>query len=399
LEVWRSHARIRRIKNYKKMEYKEIEEIQQDEVEQWEAEDNAIPEDKSDNHKLRSLRVIKSNHDYNLDYLANSIDKNIQLGPDYQRRSRWSVIQKSRLIESFLMNIPIPPIFLYENDYYEYEVVDGRQRLEAINDFFKDKFRLKGLEFLTHLDGQKFSTLEDENKRLLFRRTITATILLVESNSFDKYDLRMILFNRLNTGGEKLNGQELRNAIYSSRFNDLIFRLSSNSYFKQFWGIPENDERIKNNPLYRNMSDCELVLRFFAIKEAYKGEVEGSMKKLLDETMKKYKEASTETLDSLEDAFTNAISGLYEKFGKEVIVNTGMENPKRARNLYDSMLVAYSIIDTDKIQSKKTVLSNLNLVLNTPEEYETIITKGNSIENIKYRVNKAVEILTSIKLD
>lgn len=382
-----------------KSENQEIEEIQQDEVEQWEAEDSAIPEDKSENHKLRSLRVIKSNHDYNLDYLANSIDKNIQLGPDYQRRSRWSVTQKSRLIESFLMNIPIPPIFLYENDYYEYEVVDGRQRLEAINDFFKDRFKLKGLEFLTHLDGQKFSSLEDENKRLLFRRTITATILLVESNSFDKYDLRMILFNRLNTGGEKLNGQELRNAIYSSRFNDLIFKLSSNSHFKQFWGIPESDERIKNNPLYRNMSDCELVLRFFAIKEAYNGEAEGSMKKLLDDTMKKYKEAPTETLESLEANFTYAISGLYKKFGKDIIINTGMDKPKRARNLYDSMLVAYSIVDGDKIQSKETVLSNLDKVLNTPEEYETIITKGNSIDNIKYRVNKAAEILTASKLD
>ncbi|WP_143525147.1 DUF262 domain-containing protein [Labilibacter marinus] len=373
----------------------ENQEIEEQEVKKWEEEDNSIPEDNSDNHKLKSLRVIKSNQDYNLDYLANSIDKNIQLGPDYQRRSRWSAIQKSRLIESFLMNIPIPPIFLYENDYYEYEVVDGRQRLEAINDFFKDRFKLKGLEFLTHLDGEKFSTLEDENKRLLYRRTITATILLVESNSFDKYDLRMILFNRLNTGGEKLNFQELRNAIYSSRFNDLIFKLSTNQFFRSFWSIPENIEKIKNNPLYRNMSDCELVLRFFAIKEAYYGEVEGSMKKLLDDTMKKYKSANDDELEKFGLDFSSSIQGLFSNIGIESIMNSTLEKPRRARNLYDSMLVAYSITEEDKIQPKETVLNNLKIVLGKPEEYDKIITKGNSIENIKYRVNKAIEILTT----
>lgn len=380
-------------------------EITKDEIQEWQIKDlEADTEQSSSSIDLEALRVIKSNQDYNLDYLITSIDKNIDLGPDYQRRSRWSKNKQSMLIESFLMNIPVPPIFLYEKDYYEYEVIDGRQRLEAINAFIKDEFKLRGLQHLKSLIGKKFSDLSDETQRSLFRRTISATILLVESKAFDKYDLRMILFNRLNTGGEKLNGQELRNAIYASKFNDLVMRLSSNQKFRLLWDIPnpknEDDistkKKLKNNSLYKTMTDCELVLRFFAIREVNDCSItEGSMSSLLDQTMKKRLDISDDELISAEKLFTKALDGLYEKLGKMAIMNTQLDNPRKARNLYDSMLVAYSIIDLDEIESKDIILNNIKNTLSKDDEYEKIITKGNSIENIKYRVNKATDILTS----
>ncbi|GGX19328.1 DUF262 domain-containing protein [Aquimarina muelleri] len=382
------------------------QEITKDDLQEWQAQDlESNTEEQGNSTDLEALRVIKSNQDYNLDYLITSIDKNIDLGPDYQRRSRWSKNKQSMLIESFLMNIPVPPIFLYEKEYYEYEVIDGRQRLEAINSFVKNEFKLKGLQHLKSLIGKKFSDLNDETKRSLFRRTISATILLVESKAFDKYDLRMILFNRLNTGGEKLNGQELRNAIYASRFNDLIMELSSNKHFKFIWDIPiptDDDDtitikKLKNNTLYKTMTDCELVLRFFAIREVQEGIItEGSMSSLLDKTMKsKQHIIDANELESLKKLFIDSVEGLVNRVGKEAIINPILNTPRKARNLYDSMLVAFSYIDLNNLQPKEVILENLRIVLSNEKEYEEIITRGNSIENIKYRVNKAKEILTT----
>lgn len=373
-------------------------------LEEWETQDSETTIPDNEDINLESIRVIKSNQDYNLDYLISSINKNIDLGPEYQRRSRWTKQQKSRLIESFLMNIPVPPIFLYEKDYYQYEVIDGKQRLEAINAFFKDEFKLSDLEYIKGFEDKKFRDLEDEIKRLLFRRTITATILLVESKSFDKYDLRMILFNRLNTGGVKLNGQELRNAIYDSPFNNLIMELSTNSFFRKLWNIPNplegehqhrEEKKLRNNPLYKNMMDCELVLRFFAVREVYEDKVlAGSMKILLDETMKKNKSLNEPALENKRELFISSVEGLIENIGEQAIINPKLANPRKARNLYDSMLVAYSYIDINNLQDRNVVINNINATLNDENEYELIISKGNSIENIKYRVDKAKEILT-----
>lgn len=376
----------------------EEKDIEEKDIEQWEEEDNSAAKELSETKNLRSIRVIRTNQDYNLDNLMRSVKDNINLGPEYQRRSRWTITQQSRLIESFLMNIPVPSIFLYEKDYYEYEVIDGRQRLEALQAFFDNKFKLKNLEFLFDLNGLKFDDFDSEKKRILFRRTVTATILLVESKTFDKYDLRMILFNRLNTGGAKLNGQELRNAIYSGKFNNLISELSENQHFKELWNIPiETDlDKLRNNSLYKTMMDCELVLRFFAIKRVFEVKMDGSMKTILDETMKSHLEDSDEDIESLRKIFEDAVKGLVENIGVDAIVNNKLKYPQRARNLYDSMLVAYSLIDSSTVLDRENVLANIKAALSDDDIYDKVITRGNSIDNIIFRVNKAKEMLTVI---
>ena len=373
-------------------------EIEEQEIENWEEENNSTSDKTTPSKDLKSIRVIRTNQDYNLDNLMRSVNDNINLGPEYQRRSRWNITQKSRLIESFLMNIPVPSIFLYENDLYEYEVIDGRQRLETLQAFFNNKFKLKNLEFLHDLEGLRFKDFDRDSIRSLYRRTVTATILLVESETFDKYDLRMVLFNRLNTGGVKLNGQELRNAIYSGNFNTLISELSNNKYFKELWGIPDSSDgdKFKTNSLYKTMMDCELVLRFFGIKNVYESKVEGSMKVILDETMKQNLSASEDQINDLRRDFEESVEGLVTNIGIEAIINTKLKYPQRARNLYDSMLVAYSIVEMDKILDGSNVIQNLNSVLDDKEFYDKIITKGNSVENIIFRVDKAIEILTQI---
>ncbi len=218
-------------------------EITEAEVEDWfEAEDmppDTPPSEHVDivqRYSEAQLRIVRTTLDLSLHNLRQSLHDStyINISPAYQRRHRWDIKKRSQLIESLLLNIPIPPLFLFENDYNQYEIMDGRQRLEAIKGFLENTYVLRGLEYWPELDGLQFSDLPPTIQRGLLRRTVSAIVLLAETSRPDEseIDVRMALFKRLNTGGVKLNPQELRNALYPSKFNDM---LSSRS---RFWGRP-----------------------------------------------------------------------------------------------------------------------------------------------------------------
>ena len=374
--------------------------------EHWAEEDSETLDAKPVNDpNVTDLRIIRSNIDYNLDFLVQSIDKNIDLGPSFQRRSRWSLLQKSLLIESLIMNLPIPPIFLFEKEYYSYEVVDGRQRLETIKEFLGNRFKLQNLQYYTDYNGKLFNQFDLQTQRMLLRRTISATVLLAESTTYDKANIRMILFDRLNTGGTKLNAQELRNAIFSGPYNDMILELSAHSHFREIWLIPDPTKTIvvaekeklelalKNNPMYRSMIDSELILRFFAIREVVDSDITGSMRELLDKTMRKYINENEGEITRLKTLFTNTLIGLYKIFGKDAFKNPIAKG--KARNIYDALMVGYSRINISELQTAEVIKLNLLKVLQNTDNYEKIITKGNSLENIRFRVEKAEAILTT----
>ena len=133
-----------------------------------------------------ALRVILQRNDFLLPNLIDMLrtHKTLEVSPYYQRRARWDIPRKSRLIESLLVNIPIPPIFLYENDFARYEVMDGQQRVTAILDFFDNQFSLRGLEILNSLSGKRFHELPQEIRAGLERRSLQAIILLKEKYAF-----------------------------------------------------------------------------------------------------------------------------------------------------------------------------------------------------------------------
>ena len=143
-------------------------------------------------------------------------EKRYKLDPEYQRRHRWNNQRKSRLIKSFLMNIPVPPVFLYERDLARFEVMDGRQRLTALAEFYDNKFALEGLEYWPDLDGRTYRQLPTKVRDGIDRRYISSIILLKETASDEKQAslLKKIVFERLNSGGVKLSAQETRNAVY-----------------------------------------------------------------------------------------------------------------------------------------------------------------------------------------
>jgi hypothetical protein len=192
------------------------------------------------------------------------IKDQIDLSPHFQRRGRWDQARQSRFIESIIMNVPIPPVFLGEDEYSQYVVLDGRQRLTAVDEFLKNNFTLKGLKVWDELNGENYDGLKKKKlDRYLIRRFVPAVVILKESSSEVKYDV----FDRLNTGAVMADPMEIRNAVFQGEFIKLIRTLSDNATFRKLWDIPSDDLKRVTNPTYAKMVDLELVLRFFALRE------------------------------------------------------------------------------------------------------------------------------------
>ena len=179
------------------------------------------------------VRIVTEQARYPLDTIKTMIDSGkYKLNPDFQRRHRWSNEKKSRLMESFIMNVPIPPIFLYENEFSHYEVMDGLQRLTAIYDYYNDSYKLEGLKLWGELNGRSYSELPEKVKRGIDRRYISSIILLQESAKSDEeaQKMKQLVFERINSGGVKLEPQETRNALYDGKMNRLCIDLYENKY-------------------------------------------------------------------------------------------------------------------------------------------------------------------------
>jgi hypothetical protein len=245
----------------------------------------------NDKYIAGEVRIVTEQARYPLDTINTMINsKKYELMPEFQRRHRWRDEKKSKLIESFIMNVPIPPVFLYENEFSHYEVMDGLQRITTICEFYSDGFQLTGLSLWPELNGKKYSELPEKIKQGIDRRYLSSIILLQESAKDSKkaQEMKQMVFERINSGGVKLEPQETRNALYNGTMNQLCMELSRNKYLCILFRIPHPDlldngqisidfedtdsdtsdfQKILNsNSLYSSMADVELVLRFFALR-------------------------------------------------------------------------------------------------------------------------------------
>ncbi|MFC4815595.1 DUF262 domain-containing protein [Flavobacterium sp. GCM10023249] len=268
-------------------------------------------------YPLPSIIIMLSSGDY-------------KLNPEFQRRHRWNKTQKSKLIESFIMNVPIPPIFLYEDTYSHYEVMDGLQRLTAIKDFYSDSFELEGLEEWTELNGKKYSQLPTQIKRGIDRRYLSSIILLQETakNEIDALKLKQLVFERINSGGVQLEAQESRNAVYNGPFNELCIKLARYEFLCKTWNIPiQTEEELNNdelseelikNELFSNMGDVELVLRFFANRQrAALIKHTKSLKEYLNYYLKYSNLLPVTTMNEMESLFKETLQFLHELLGEK----------------------------------------------------------------------------------
>jgi len=244
-------------------------------------------------------------------------DKEIIIRPEYQRLFRWSIEQRSRLIESILMGLPIPPIFLIENDDGVLELIDGLQRTSSVLQFLdheainQPELVLDGCDFLKGLQGKTFNTLETVLRLKVKRSPIRATIINKSGDSFVKYEL----FKRLNTGGSLLSAQEIRNC--SSRmvdgggvFYDTIQSLATFSAFvKATSRLPDS--------MIEQRANEELVLRFFALlaaRDKFKGNIEEWLDGFMEDIL--FKRVSFDVAAQAVN-FERTFDIIYTKFGDQ----------------------------------------------------------------------------------
>ncbi len=167
--------------------------------------------------------------------------KDLLLEPDYQRNYVWDNRKASLLVESILLNVPIPVIYVAEDEESRWSVVDGLQRLNSLLRFFSNEFRLTGLEVLAELDRFQYTELNPKASRILNNGIIRIIVILQESHPEIKYDI----FQRLNQGAIRLNEQELRNCVYRGPFIDMLKELRENAYFLSCLGARNPQRRFK----------------------------------------------------------------------------------------------------------------------------------------------------------
>ncbi|MGH2343245.1 DUF262 domain-containing protein (plasmid) [Segnochrobactraceae bacterium EtOH-i3] len=276
------------------------------------------------------IRIVTEQARYPISSIKSIVEsENYTLSPEYQRRHRWGRHSQSRLIESLIMNVPIPPIFLYEYDFSKYEVMDGLQRLTAISEYYNNVFELSGLTEWMELNGKKYNQLPEKIREGIDRRYLSSVILLKETarNEQEALRLKQLVFERLNSGGVRLSSQETRNALFNGRLNQLCLVLSRHPSLCRLWGIPEpteeeesggtlSDELLSNED-FRQMSDVELVLRFFANRQRHNIRRSGqSLKVFLDTYLQQAnRDLSEDTLRDLGLIFRSTIALIEEVFG------------------------------------------------------------------------------------
>lgn len=310
--------------------------------------------------------------------------------PDFQRQYVWDTTKASRLIESALLEIPIPVIYIaQEKDNKEY-IIDGQQRLTSFFSFIDGKFpdgsefKLKGLKVFRELNGEKYEKLSDELQdsiRYFKIRTITF------KKDSDK-DLRFEIFERLNTGSVALNDQELRNCIYRGSFNSLLKELSQDSDFTYLLGLKKPDKR---------MRDIELVLRFAAFYHKTYLKYKPPMKNFLNAEAEQYCNISKEDTLELRTAFKNTCQAIRSMLGRNAFKRfykgddrnpDGYWEPKKFNaSLYDILMYTFAREDKNVLYQNLDAIreSLIHLMTDNKEFIDSIELSTSSVQAVTKR--------------
>lgn len=338
--------------------------------------------------------LITSVLDYNLNTLSELVAaEQIDLSPRYQRRDRWKADRQSRLIESFLMNVPIPPIFLNEDDYGKYSVIDGKQRLTAIHEFLRGRLRLTGLKVFTELNGLSIDDLSPSLRAVISTRAnLRATIILRQSDKEVKFEV----FRRLNTGGVTLNPQEIRNSTWPGPTNDLLLELSENPLYRKMLGI----SKLSTSTLYKEMRDVELLLRFFTFGKDW-STFTGGMSRRLDKFMADNQRAKQSVLRSMEREFVQTLQTVDAAFGEHAFrrytPETGSWRAQILAALFDAQMFACMKWTPEQIAGHEAEIADAyQHLFSNPEFRQSIDAATNTPKLFRRRIEMVDELLTRI---
>jgi hypothetical protein len=353
-------------------------------------EDNDdIPDDEVLEIPKEIRRLNIDTHDYPIEVIVKKIqDKDIILRPQYQRDFIWDRKKSSLLIESVLLNIPLPPIYLAEEEDGSLSVIDGLQRLSTFLEYYEDKFTLRRMEGegLVDLNKLNYSGLKKnfpKAKRILNRGNIRTIVINKDSDPEIKYDI----FERLNSGSVKLNAQEIRNCIYHGSLNDAImgtYDKNSQGYNKN--GLRHNSYLMKVmnlNEAHPRYLDAEVVIRMLAIityRDDIDNKYKSSMKLLINDFMKENRNKDEISITELSNVFELTMDKIYHVFGDKTFKRyQGNEVEKTLnRSIMDCLACTFVNYDNNNLISKKVeIIKLMDDMLNT--ENESYVNQNNGM--------------------
>lgn len=319
--------------------------------------------------------------DYTVDGLVKRFERGDIFRPKFQRNFVWTWPQASRFIESILLGLPIPSVFLYrEEATQKHLIVDGLQRLTTLNAFHKGRFpgtqrvfTLKGVK--QKYEGKSLEDLDEEDKRR-FEDTVIHAMIIQQIAPAEDNSAVFHIFDRLNSNGTPLQAQEIRAAVYHGTFQELIGELNNDPDWRAIFG-----------PVHKRSKDQELILRFLALynnRENY----EKPMKSFLNEYISAYRNPKERQLDAFEDDFAETVQRAREALGDRAF------RPQRSFNVavYDALMVAIAECPDASADAIQEAYEDLI----ADENFLKLCSEATSDEtSVKGRIEMAVEAINA----
>lgn len=355
---------------------------------------------------LAKERTVKTQSlELDLESVVKRIDKGIfKLDPDYQRRHRWDDQTASRLIESLILNIPVPTVFMSEDidpdeekEGARFSIIDGQQRLTAIHDFLTNKLKLTGLKILDALDGCYSKDLPP----FLVRRLEDRTMRFLRIDSTLDRQVKFDIFERLNSGSVKLTAQELRNCVQRGPFNELCKNLSEYPDFRALLQIPA--DKPEDHHRVKTMQDVEIVVRFYALSDdRYKKfkDFDDGFKEFLDEAVEegnRLAEKDGKFIKNFSDRFTKCISVIKAQLSETAFARYKQDQDQFASrfnvSVYDAITVAVNdCVDLDNPSFPANFNQKIRDLSNNPDFISFISEGTNAYSSIAGRISLVKEI-------
>lgn len=310
----------------------------------------------------------------------------IVLNPDFQRNKVWNKRQESELIESILMGIPIPIIYLFQTKDTTIQIVDGRQRITAIINFMNDGFKLIQLKIMKGGIGKKFSNLEPIQQRKIEDYQIDTYLIQPPTPERVKFDI----FDRVNRGGTKLNKQEMRNALYQGQSTKLLKELSELDSFKK-----ATDNSIKS----KQMKDRYIILRFIGFylyfsKQLDNIEYKGNIDDFLAEVMQYLNKTNSQVIIAqLKNIFDKSMQFAHKNFGGDIFrFSKESHSIKRPVNmaLFECLSFAFALCVQNNIKIGKEKLDELKGKFDKSDKF---LSGLDSTLNVEYRFQEVKKLI------
>lgn len=322
--------------------------------------------------------------------------------PELQRKYVWDKTEASRFIESILLGLPVPSIFLAQAGSQKL-IVDGYQRVMTVYDYVKrgvfsadgKVFKLSNSEKINQRWRNKaFAELSVDDQRKIRSTTIHAIMFEQKKPENDDTSLYQI-FERINTSGRSLTPQEIRNCVYQGPFNSLLFDLNENETWRGLFGTSDPDSR---------MRDIEYILRFFVMKtdDVLKSDANQiSLKKSLNTFMDDHKNDSADDLEGFKTEFLSTIQLVDRLVGKNAFRNLTKNgfSKKFHPAIFDAIMVSTFLV-AKRGHDICTVSVEQHQKLLSDDRFKDAVSKRTTnIENIRKRIQLAGAILFGVDID